>query len=247
MTPRYHRQHRAFTLIELMIVIAVIAVLATIVIVAYNGVQRRAADAQTRDAVADALKNLQLHYATSKGYPSNLADTEYAPPLSVAVTLYTNSTITPVYTNLTPEQNAQLFLNACNGYMPITSGGTTYNTACAYNGNNAHIKGTVSSNVVISGPNFNQTDFALTCGPSCDVAQNSILSQFQAQGGSFPVTVPKSGSPLPAPTSLSYSVASDFCVEGVSANYTDIAYHAIPSSQSLASGRCPPNPSLHYP
>ena len=97
------------TLVEIVIIIAVLAALAVTVIVAHNGVQRRAADTQTRQTVADALKNLQLHYVVNKSYPSNIAGTEYAPPLSVAVALYTNAPQTPVYDNLTSEQNAQLF------------------------------------------------------------------------------------------------------------------------------------------
>lgn len=59
----YYRQ--GYTLVEIVIIIAVLAALAVTVIVAYNGVQRRAADTQTRQTVADALKNLQLHYVVN--------------------------------------------------------------------------------------------------------------------------------------------------------------------------------------
>ena len=111
-----------FTIVELMLVIAVIVVLASMTIVTYNGIQRRSAASMTQRTIADALKTLQMYYAFNKEYPSNIADTEYAPPLTVAVALYTNSPQIPVYHDLDSDQNAQLFLNACNGFMPITDG-----------------------------------------------------------------------------------------------------------------------------
>ena len=243
---RWHR--KGFTLVEIIIIVAVLAALAAVILVTYNGVQRRAADTQTRQTVADALKNLQLHYVVNKSYPSNIAGTEYAPPLSVAVALYTNAPQTPVYDNLTSEQNAQLFLNSCNGFMPITDGTTTYNNACIYSGNNIHVKGTVSSNVVIDGPSFFQSDFALTCGAVCNAAQADIIAKFVEQGGAFPIAVPKDGGPLPAPVSVTIgSAASDFCVEGRAAKFPDIIYHAAPSSIGIQDGPCPPNPIFHYP
>lgn len=242
----YYRQ--GYTLVEIVIIIAVLAALAVTVIVAHNGVQRRAADTQTRQTVADGLKNLQLHYVVNKSYPSNIAGTEYAPPLSVAVALYTNAPQTPVYDNLTSEQNAQLFLNSCNGFMPITDGTTTYNNACVYSGNNIHVKGTISSNVVIQGPALSQSDFVLTCGTACNAAQADIIAKFVEQGGAFPITVPKDGSPLPAPTSVTLGgSASDFCIEGRAAKFADIIYHAVPGLLDIQQGPCPPNPAFHYP
>lgn len=135
-----------FTVSEILIVVVVIGILATITVVTYNGSQHRASDALVRQTISDASKSLQLHYALNAStYPPNLANTNYIPPLSAPVILYTDSSQTPVYQNLNPDQNAQLFLNACNGFMPITSGSTTYNTSCSYAGNNAHVAGQVSS------------------------------------------------------------------------------------------------------
>ena len=248
MSVHSQRLRHGYTLVEIVIIIAVLAVLATILVVSYNDVQRRAADTQTRQTVADALKSLQLYYVVDKSYPSNIAGTEYAPPLTVAVALYTNASQTPVYDGLTPEQNAQLFLNSCNGFMPIADGATTYNNACVYNGNNIHVKGTISSNVVIDGPTFAQTDFVLTCGATCDAVQANIVAKFLEQGGAFPIAVPKDGSTLPAPASVIVgNSASDFCVEGRAANFADIIYHAVPTSLGIENGPCPPNPSFHYP
>lgn len=242
------RLNRGYNLVEIIVVIVVLAILATVLVVAYNGVQRRAADAQTRSTVADALKILQLYYAENKSYPSNIANTEYAPPLTVAMALYTDAPQTPLYENLNPEQNAQLFLNSCNGFMPVVDGGTTYNDSCVFSGNNIHVKGTISSNVVIDGPTFTQTDFVLSCGSPCGVAQSSIVAKFIEQGGSFPIEVPKTGSTLPAPSTVNVTgPAADFCVEGRSAQYADVVHHALPTSPSIQDGPCPPNANLHYP
>ena len=136
----------------------------------------------------------RLYHVENRSYPANLADTDYLPPLTVATKLFTDAPQMPVYQNLTSEQNAQLFLNSCNGFMPIISGGQTFNTACIYNGNNVHIKGQVSSNIVIDGPSIAQADFALPCGSDCSAAQADIINTFLAKGGTFPIAVPKAGS-----------------------------------------------------
>ncbi len=241
------QKRRGFTLVELIVVIVVIAILATILIVSYVGTQRRSSDAVVRQTVSDALKHLQLYNVFNKNYPANIANTEFAPPLSVAVALYTNAPQTPVYGGLDSAQNAQLFLNSCNGFMPIQDGSTTYNTACVFNGNNVHVKGQASSNEVIHGPTIDQSDFVLSCGAACSTVQNQIIATFLAQGGSFPITVPKNGSALPAPSMVSAGPATDFCLEGRSAQFSDVIYHSVPESTTIEAGPCPPNPSLHYP
>jgi prepilin-type N-terminal cleavage/methylation domain-containing protein len=57
---------RGFTIVELLIVIVVIAILAAISIVAYNGIQQRARDAQRKQVVADLVKSIHL-YAADRG------------------------------------------------------------------------------------------------------------------------------------------------------------------------------------
>ena len=59
----------AFTIVELLIVIIVIAILATIVTVAYNGLNRRASNAQTIDAAKEWAKIVQ-QYIVANGYPT---------------------------------------------------------------------------------------------------------------------------------------------------------------------------------
>jgi len=242
------RYPRGLTLVEIIIVIAVCAILTVAGLVVYVGMQRRSADSMVMRTIADAQKTLQTFEVFNYYYPANIANTDYAPPISVAVVLYTDAEQTPVYSDLTPAENAQLFLNACNGFLPIHDGSATYNTACVYNGHNAHIKGTLTSNVVIQGPVFYQSDFVLTCGSACDQAQNNIIDKFFAQGGTFPITVPNSGSVMPAPAMVTYGNATTYCLEGRSPNFPDIIYHTTPDSASMPElGPCPENPNLHYP
>lgn len=62
------RLHGGFTIVELLVVIVIIGILASITIVAYNGAQDRAYDANTKDAVskvADALQLYTLKYGTT--------------------------------------------------------------------------------------------------------------------------------------------------------------------------------------
>ena len=58
-----------FTIVELLIVIVVIGILAAVSIVAYNGIQQKARNAQTTAAVASWIKALKLYHADHGQYP----------------------------------------------------------------------------------------------------------------------------------------------------------------------------------
>ena len=64
------KHRRGFTIIELLIVIVVIAILAAISIVAYNGIQTRAENSKTVNAVAAWTKALQMYKVDNGEYPS---------------------------------------------------------------------------------------------------------------------------------------------------------------------------------
>lgn len=237
-----------FTLVELIVIIVIIGILAAITVVGYNGVQHRAADSSTQKALSDAQKSVQLYRVDKGSYPPNLAGTEYIMPSNVAVVLFTNAPYIPVYENLTSDQNAQLFLNACNGQMPIRDGATTYNTGCLYNGGNTHIKGQVSSNIVIQGPTLEQSEFVLKCGSLCSTAQSAIIERFLQQGGTFPVKVPKASVSLPEASRLTaVGSATDYCLQSTSGNFLDIAYHMGRTDSTMQPGACPDTPALGYP
>lgn len=63
------QKQKGFTIVELLIVIVVIAILAAITIVAYNGIQQRAANAQTTQATKEYMKAMQLYYTDNGIYP----------------------------------------------------------------------------------------------------------------------------------------------------------------------------------
>lgn len=60
---------KGFTIVELLIVIVVIAILAAITIVAFNGVQQRARNAQVVSGVQAYNKALRSYYVDNGSYP----------------------------------------------------------------------------------------------------------------------------------------------------------------------------------
>jgi len=58
-----------FTIVELLIVIVVIGILAAITIVAYNGIQARAENTKTINAMSQYMKGFNLYAADNGSYP----------------------------------------------------------------------------------------------------------------------------------------------------------------------------------
>ncbi len=242
------KRRAAFSIVEVISIIVVIAILAMIVYFGYGSWQHNLANKTVQHDGFEASSSLETYRNSQNFYPSNLAGTGFAASNGVALKFMTNAQQTPFYQNLTPDQNAQLLLNSCNANMPITDGTTTYNTLCAFAGNNFHVKGQVSSNVVLQGPVIEQSDFTLTCGSVCNVAQAAIINIFQQQGGSWPVTIPKSQVALPNPIYIPIeNTATDYCLEATSVAYGDIVFHTTPLQKQPVVGVCPDNPALHYP
>jgi prepilin-type N-terminal cleavage/methylation domain-containing protein len=63
------KSRRGFTIVELLIVIVVIAILAAITIVAYNGIQTRAENTKTTQAVAQYVKAIHAYAISNDTYP----------------------------------------------------------------------------------------------------------------------------------------------------------------------------------
>lgn len=66
---KHTRVRRGFTIVELLIVIVVIAILAAITIVAYNGIQARARDAERQTDIAAMRKAIEAYYVDHSTYP----------------------------------------------------------------------------------------------------------------------------------------------------------------------------------
>jgi general secretion pathway protein G len=63
-------KQKGFTIVELLIVIVVIGILAAITIVAYNGIQTRAENTKTVNAMSAWAKGLQLYKVANGSYPA---------------------------------------------------------------------------------------------------------------------------------------------------------------------------------
>lgn len=61
---------RGFTIVELLIVIVIIAILAAITIVAFNGIQNRARNAQVVSDINQVNKKILMYHAENGSYPS---------------------------------------------------------------------------------------------------------------------------------------------------------------------------------
>lgn len=237
--------HRGFTIIELITVIAIIGTLATIVLMGYFEWQRSIARNIVQSDVQHAVSGLESYQNFKNSYPPNLAGTNFAASTGVALMLITNAPSVGVYENLSPDENAQLFLNACNANIF----GTPNNTTCQAQGSGGakiHVKGTASSNTIWPSP-VQESQVTLPCGAACNQITQDIIAQFKAQGGVFPILISKSSTPLPEPTLQPNGNANKYCLEGRSANYASIVYHTTSNAPSdINIGPCANDPDLHY-
>jgi len=114
------KNKQGFTIVELLIVIVVIGILAAITIVAFNGVQKRAADAAVKSEVTSALKQISV-FATTNGDTYPTAITCPTPAAGEACVL-ANTKSTVVYAQ-TADTRKSFCLSATN-----TSGASYYVT-----------------------------------------------------------------------------------------------------------------------
>lgn len=240
--------NRAFSVVELIVVISVLGILAMLTALGYSTWQQTMARNSVLNDMKQAVSALQNYKNFKNNYPPNLAGTGFAATPQVALTLSTNAPSFGVYQNLLPDQDAQLFLNACNANLFQTPN----NTACSFQGNSngtkIHVSGTNSSNNIWTSP-ISQSDITLSCTgqqAACDQALSTMVSQFTAQGGTFPIEVPLKNVSLPEPTQVPNGPANRYCLEGRASTFPDIVYYALSDSDEIIAGGCPNDSSLHY-
>lgn len=238
------KRWNGFTIIELLVVIIILSVLANIVIVGYGSWQQRIASTSVKSDILQASAGLKSYRNFKNTYPPNLAGTGFASSNNVGLILYTDAPSIGVYQSLTPNQNAQLFLNSCNANLQ-----NTYSTSCSFAGNKngakIHVKGTNSTNAIWNMP-IQQSDVVLDCGTNCLNATNTMIQQFTAQGGTFPINSNGNTSQLPEPTQVPNGPATKYCIEGRSASYPEIVFYSRSDAPKIQSGTCPSDPDLHY-
>lgn len=239
---------RAFTVVEVLVIISVLTILASVTTVSFGGWQRHQAANSVQSDILQAASGLQTFKNFRNNFPPNLAGTGYASSPDVALKLLTNSPSVGIYENLTNAQNAQLFLNSCNANLFSTPN----NTVCSFEGSKAgakiHTKGTNGSNTIWDSP-IVEDDLVINCDSyqsECDQAIDTMVLQFLAQGGVFPIIVPDNNQPLPEPTLVPNGPADRYCLEGRASNFPDIVYHMQSEDQSASIGECPNDPELHY-
>lgn len=77
-----------FTIVELLIVIVVIGILAAITIVAYNGIQTRARNAERTSEISSLQKALELYKVDNGAYPTSDGIYSLAPLTTALVPKY---------------------------------------------------------------------------------------------------------------------------------------------------------------
>ena len=158
---------RGFTIVELLIVIVVIAILAAITIVAYNGIQNRAADTAVKTDLHNIAKKLALFNVDNSRYPTaaqldsldfKLSNKNYT------ITPTTVMNFTYCYDNVaTPTAYAVLAMSKSGNmfYISNTAGITTY--SASWTGNTGTNCTNISPSLTLNYNGYLSTD--TTTGP----------------------------------------------------------------------------------
>lgn len=228
-----------FTLIEVVTVIAVLGILAVIATLSFGAWQTSVATNSVKSDLQLASSSMQSYLNLNSYYPPNFDGTGFISSKNVAVSLYTNTGTTLVYTSLTPDQNAQLFLNTCNALLNPLANVTT----CEFEGNKSgakvHVKGTSGANEIWDSP-IAPGDVAISpgCDATCNAALTNLKNIFVAQGGTWDVVIPESEVQMPAPTEMITGQADRYCIEGHSSTDPSIGFYVDSTTKTVTEGVC---------
>jgi prepilin-type N-terminal cleavage/methylation domain-containing protein len=247
---RWVLRRNGFTVVELLIVIVVIGILATITIVAYNGIQQRAAATVVENDLTNIRKSMEITRGKKGAYPSAIpSDIEISPKISLAKI----SDDTLHYSGVTPVQNGVLFSEICDSLIAeglgsgTNMGGDTddYITSCD-NYNHGSIQITGWDSEVFSTPLAESTITSyiasVPAGDAWHPNQQSTVQNFYtelrdrfiATGGSFPIASfwdswasPGNGvmhEDLPEPDETE-SADTSYCIQAVYDGKSDLTWH----------------------
>jgi general secretion pathway protein G len=122
-------KQKGFTIVELLIVIVVIGILAAITIVAYNGVQQRARDAQRQSDVVAITKALEMYYLDHGQYPGTPTETGGSTSINTSWSTTADSSWQKLVTILKPYINQVPLDPTSTANTAVTTSSSSYNYA----------------------------------------------------------------------------------------------------------------------
>lgn len=253
-----------FTIVELLLIVLVIGILVAITVVAYNGVQKNAAEKAVQSDLDNVSTEMQRAQLANGGlYPATLPTT-IKPSPHVTLTLKYSGT-TPFYgagAGLSAVQNGVLLSQICQdlineGYGKgknqagtvkdfITGCGNWNHNSMQITGWDSEVYSTPVSDVTLLNyaDNFTTTD-------TYNKAQETVIKTFYhalvdrqtKEGGSFPITSfwdswasPTNGGVVTQPLPPAQQ-RPGYCVEAVHDTFTTIVWH-VTEGLKLESGGC---------
>jgi len=263
-TYRSRQRKSGFTIVELIIVIVVIGILAAISIIAYNNVQKNAADKAIKSDLDQVSTEMQRSALANGGvYPTTLPSTIQASP-NVSLSLQHSGTINYYGASgpLTPVQNGVLMSQICQDLVSEglgkgqNQGGQTkdYITGCGnWNHGNMQITGWDSKvyNTPLSDTTLLSYADNFSTSDSYNKSQETVVKNFYhelvdrqtRQGGTYPITTfwdswATSGNGGVIMESLPTPQPQPwYCVEATYATYSDLKWH-VTDDLTLRSGGC---------
>ena len=239
---------QGFTIVELLIVIVVIGILAAIIIVAFNGIQRRSISTTLTSDLRQAATAMKLVQAEEGAFPTSLpADVKASDKVTLRLDTGGGDA---TYSNLTASQNGLLFFDTCAKLISEGVGqradGRHYISECrVYSKTQLHVNGWNGGDINTPITTTSLSDYVnryvggekSLFTTEAQSFMNQWASRFQAAGGTFPVSsfwdtwaTPTNGGvmkpTMPAPTSSGgVSDPNAFCVEAVYEGVDDAVWH----------------------
>jgi prepilin-type N-terminal cleavage/methylation domain-containing protein len=219
-----------FTIIELLIVIIVIAILATLVITAYNGVQKKAATSVVQADLHKAAESLATAQAETGTYPTSFPS-DFKP--SEKVTLNLADTGSPdsycINGSYSGQSSIQWHYQTNGGLQSGFCSGQIIAGSDVGDGGGQNL---------ITDPSFsNLSSWGVSCSGGCSVAKSVRNGTSSDPAGNRPVLVLQNNSPLGTAPSWSYFSG---LVNGpamvVGKNYTTSYYIRMTSGSGASFG-----------